>query len=174
MLPAGFPSMSFSLTSDRDVHFASGGKANLAASSIIDQSSRNLTGHVITHSPLWRMLQTPNESCALSFVQLGTMLLKGHSLFILKLLAFLLWLDIGKPKTSARGLLLIAPRLAKVNLFGSHLQNISNVKKITCLRLGEDFRGRELIFEEGVCLVAHHEKTDIDRKDFLKMRQVIF
>jgi hypothetical protein len=47
--------------------------------------------------------QTPKGALALSFVQEGTLLLKGHSLFFRYRFASVLTLLTGKPKTSAKG-----------------------------------------------------------------------
>ena len=105
MLPADCPFLSTSLISEREGHEAFFPNANSAACSIISQSSLNLVGHVITDAPLCHILQTPRGLFALSFVQFGTLLLKGQSFFFRYRCAFELSFSIGKPKTSPRGLL---------------------------------------------------------------------
>src|SRR5579883_831701 len=82
MLPAVLPCLSSSRTSVRDVHFASGGKKNPAAASTNIQSCRNRIGQVTTTFSPSKILHTPSGSSALSFVQLGTLLLKGHNRFV--------------------------------------------------------------------------------------------
>src|ERR1043166_3228290 len=102
MLPADCPCLSLSRTSPSEVHFALAGKKKAAASSAMSQSSRKRTGQVTaTRSPSFT-LQTPSGSLALSFVQFGTLLLKGQRRFSLYLTASGDRLSTGKPKTSAR------------------------------------------------------------------------
>jgi hypothetical protein len=78
MLPADFPLASFNLISVNDVQLTPLSKKKEAASSVISQSSRKRIGQVITALSSCKTLQTPSGFLALSFVQFGTLLLKGH------------------------------------------------------------------------------------------------
>jgi hypothetical protein len=79
MFPADFPFASFNRTSVRELQDVPFLKKKDAASSVIIQSSRNRMGHVMAKPSSWKMLQTPRGFLALSLVQLGTLLLNGHS-----------------------------------------------------------------------------------------------
>ena len=79
MLPAASLSLSLTRTSVRDVHDAPCGKKNAAASSAISQCCLNRTGQVTAMLLPLNTLQTPSGLSALSFVQFGTLLLKGQS-----------------------------------------------------------------------------------------------
>jgi hypothetical protein len=78
MLPADLPFASFSLTSVRELQEVPSPKKKDAASSVISQSSRKRMGHVIVGPPSYKTLHTPSGFLALSFVQFGTLLLKGQ------------------------------------------------------------------------------------------------
>src|SRR5439155_23745801 len=103
MLPADFPCLSLSRTSVRVVHVVPCGKKNEAASSAMIHRSRNRIGHVMAVSPSTKTLHTPRGLLALSFVQFGTRLLKGHRRCLRCLSASESMLSIGNPKTSASG-----------------------------------------------------------------------
>src|SRR5271157_1816330 len=101
MLPADLPYLSFRRTSVRDVHLAFAGKKKSAPSSAMIQFSRNRIGQVMARWSASKTLHTPRGSFALSFVQLGILLLYGHSFLSLCRTAVVETLSVGKPKTSA-------------------------------------------------------------------------
>lgn len=78
MLPADCPLASVSRISGNDVQRVPSGHRNSAALWSIIQSSRNREGQVITLLSPWFTLHTPSGLSALSLVQFGNLLWKGH------------------------------------------------------------------------------------------------
>jgi hypothetical protein len=69
----------------------------------MSQFSRNLMGQVIAVWSASNTLHTPRGSFALSFVQLGALLLNGQSFLVRYRFAASDKLSMGNPKTSASG-----------------------------------------------------------------------